>query len=164
MILRPGAITREMLESVVGPVAVEPSVARGLAIDPKDHPRSPGMKYRHYAPQGTMVLLRGSMEKTAAYMWDRIQKEPVRTGWLVSEELEQIIEKNGPIPETVHMECLGSRNDPEEMSHRLFAALRRFDQEGCRTIYGEAFSDTGREMALMNRLRRACAGHIISIE
>ena len=163
MILRPGVITREMIEDVIGPVEVEPSVAKGLAIAKEEHPRSPGMKYRHYAPKGDMVLLRGSDEAKKQYLLDHLPKHGEKTGWLVSEELFKLLEADAAKGDSLHVELLGSRQDPEEMNHRLFAALRRFDDEECDKIYGEAFSNTGTEMALMNRLLRAAAGQILNV-
>ncbi len=164
MILRPGAITREMLEEVVGRVDVEPSVAKGLAISDEEKPRSPGMKYRHYAPKGQMLLLDGTMEQKAAWIRKALEESDEKTGLLISTELKDMIFRSEPVPEAVHLEELGSHQDPEEMAHRLFGALRRFDEYRCTRIYGEAFSDTGVEMALMNRMRRAAAGQILHLQ
>lgn len=157
MILRPGAITKEMIEEVIGPVEIDPAVALGLAIDPNEKPRSPGMKYRHYAPAGELKLIKGSLEETARYIQQRIAENGESVGVMCSRELLEQLK----IPETVHVECLGSREQPEIMAAGLFAALRNFDEVGCRWIYGEALDDTGVGMAIMNRMQRAATGTII---
>ena len=57
-ILRPGFITKEMLEEVVGEVQID----KGLEADAKTPPKAPGMKYRHYAPKAELVIVEGARE------------------------------------------------------------------------------------------------------
>ncbi|MCK9927660.1 threonylcarbamoyl-AMP synthase, partial [Frankia sp. Mgl5] len=54
MILRPGGVTVEQIEAVIGEVAIDPAFLGAI-----DTPRSPGMKYTHYAPEGEMWLIEG---------------------------------------------------------------------------------------------------------
>ena len=162
LLLRPGGITLEMLEAVVGTVEVEPSVAKGLAIAEDEHPKAPGMKYRHYAPKGAMVLLRGTDRAKTAYVAAHLADVAGKTGILGSHEwilaLQQSMDLSG-----FDLEDLGSRRAPEIMSRRLFDALRRFDTSGCTHIFGEALQEDGLYMAMMNRMRRAAAGTIIDV-
>ena len=144
LLLRPGGITLEMLQNVVGKVEVEPSVAKGLAIAPEAHPKAPGMKYRHYAPKGSLVLLKGSDGGKTRYL---------------EEHLSQQMEVS-----KLHIEDLGSREHPEIMGRRLFGALRNFDENGCTDIFGEALQEDGLFMAMMNRMRRAASGKIIEVD
>ncbi len=164
MILRPGAVTQEMIEEVIGPIAIEPSVAKGLAISNDEKPRSPGMKYRHYAPKGNLILLDGTLAAKAAWMQDRLSESDAPAGLLLSNELFCALGfKDGSVPNHVHFENLGSDENPEEMARHLFAALRRFDDMGCQKIYGEVYSNAGVGMALMNRLLRAASGQILHV-
>src|SRR5699024_6138673 len=57
VILRPGAVTKEMLEEVVGEVDIDKTI---LSDDSTEIPKAPGMKYRHYAPKAQMVLIEGN--------------------------------------------------------------------------------------------------------
>ena len=57
-ILRPGFITKEMLEEVVGEVQID----KGLSVDAKVAPKAPGMKYRHYAPKAELIIVEGAKE------------------------------------------------------------------------------------------------------
>lgn len=65
MILRPGYITKEMLDAVLGQVETDPTL---LDSDSKEAPKAPGMRYRHYAPKGELVLVEGSPEAVVSYI------------------------------------------------------------------------------------------------
>ena len=65
MILRPGAITKEMLEEVVGEVTIDAAL---LSEDCKQAPKAPGMKYKHYAPKAEMIIFTGDPEKVRLAM------------------------------------------------------------------------------------------------
>ena len=54
-VLRPGAITMEMLEEVLGEVSVDPAILGPLSADVR--PKAPGMKYKHYAPKADLTLV-----------------------------------------------------------------------------------------------------------
>ena len=70
-ILRPGFITKEMLEEVVGEVQID----KGLEADAKTPPKAPGMKYRHYAPNAPLVLLDGSSDDIQKFILEQAQAE-----------------------------------------------------------------------------------------
>ena len=127
VLLRPGGIPREALERVVGPVSVDPAVsnenlkkhAAEIAV-----PKAPGMKYRHYAPAAPLTILSGD----EAAVLDRLrQLQGEHTGILTVDEHLACFSKG-----TV-LSC-GTRAHPETLAHRLFAALRRFDEEGVEEI------------------------------
>ncbi|MCR5005959.1 MAG: threonylcarbamoyl-AMP synthase [Clostridiales bacterium] len=163
MLLRPGGITLEMLRSVIGEVAVEPSVAKGLAISKEEHPRAPGMKYRHYAPKGSLVLLRGSDASKTRYLKAHLPEVQGKAGVLASSEWIRQMQQVLDVSE-LHIEDLGSRTQPDTMARRLFGALRSFDENGCTDIFGEALQEDGLFMAMMNRMRRAAAGVILPVD
>ena len=147
-ILRPGAVTREQIERVIGPV----EMARGQG-DTIDAPKSPGMKYTHYAPKAPMVIVEGSdafFRQVIAAARDKGQT----VGILVTEENKQSYEAD------VILTC-GTRQDAATIANRLYDALRAFDQAEVDVIYSESFSRVGIGEAIMNRLRKASGDRVI---
>ena len=151
-ILRPGGITKEMLETALGTeVALAGSILRPLR--PEEKALSPGMRYKHYAPRGSVTLVEG--EEAAVIRELRARCGADRAAG----------RKSCVLCFTEHMaqlaDCdphdLGSRENPAEVAHRLFDALRRMDQEGMETIYSEVIPPEGVGLAVMNRLGRAAA-------
>ncbi len=152
-ILRPGYITQEMLERVLGEVAIDVTMMRD---DSGEAPRAPGMKYRHYAPSGSLVIVEGEPGQVADYInaqADLDNKAGEKTGILgTREQLEQY--------HADVIKCIGSREDEAAVARNLFAALREFDEEKVTKIYSESFPTQGLGQAIMNRLLKA-AGHCV---
>ena len=155
-ILRPGFITGEMLSEVLGKVENDVtlfSVAGGQA------PRAPGMKYRHYAPKGNLVIVQGEKENVVAYVNEKLRKAKengVRTGVIAASDTAA--EYEGDVVKTI-----GDRRDEEVIARRLYGILREFDDENVEEMYSESFGDEsgakgGLGQAIMNRLLKA-AGH-----
>ncbi len=150
-ILRPGYIDQKKLESVLGSVQVDRTL-----IDPDSGvaPKAPGMKYRHYAPKGELVILEGERDKVveeinkaAKYNADHGMK----TGVLCTDETESLY----------RAECVksaGPRSDELSIARSLFRILREFDDEQVDRIYSESFGGGTLGQAIMNRLMKA-AGH-----
>ncbi|MCM1026867.1 MAG: L-threonylcarbamoyladenylate synthase [Roseburia sp.] len=150
-ILRPGYVTREMLADVLGEVDADITILRP---DSGQAPKAPGMKYRHYAPRGELVIVEGSPEAVTAYINKTAEQERSRgekTGVIGTSELLDKYRADV-------VKCVGSRKDEESIARRLFAVLREFDEEGVTRIYSESFETSGLGQAIMNRLLRA-AGH-----
>lgn len=150
-ILRPGFVTEKMLAEVLGAVDTDAAIIRP---DSGQIPKAPGMKYRHYAPEGELVLVEGEPEKVAAYINERTaadRAQGCRTGVLATSEMAAVYRADV-------VKCLGSRGDEESIARGLFAALREFDDENVGKIYSESFPDRGLGQAIMNRLLKA-AGH-----
>ncbi len=155
VILRPGGITREMLEKVVGKVESD-SV---LEVKGDVKPRSPGMKYRHYSPKAEMILIKGDTEKVI----DRInalttehQKEGICVGVLTCQENASRYKADIIVP-------AGSVEHPEEVAAGLYDTLRKFDETKVGIIYSETFCEQGIGQAVMNRLKKAASGKIIEV-
>ncbi|MCM1065072.1 MAG: L-threonylcarbamoyladenylate synthase [Eubacterium sp.] len=150
-ILRPGFVTREMLEKVLGEIDMDVTI-----IEPESSlaPKAPGMKYRHYAPRGELTIVEGSPEKVVDYM-NRAAAADKAAGERVG-----IIATSGFLKDyrADVVKCAGSREREEEIARRLFAILREFDDEGVTRIYSESFDSQGLGQAIMNRLLKA-AGH-----
>ena len=155
LLLRPGAVTLEELQEVLGEVEIPPDLSYKDRAAP-----SPGLKYRHYAPRAPMFLVEGSRDQMAEKMKEICRERRERgekVGLLVSRENRDLFE--GEV-----VEVLGPRNHPAEMAARLFYALRRLDSLGVDFILAETFEEKGIGLALMNRLRKAASGRVIKGE
>ncbi|MBN3553822.1 threonylcarbamoyl-AMP synthase [Fictibacillus nanhaiensis] len=149
-ILRPGGITLEELEKVAGSgqVVVDP----GLENE-KQAPKSPGMKYTHYAPDAPFVLVDGSVEFLQRLV-DQEREAGKRIGILTTEERADVYKADCVIP-------AGNRSNPESVAQHLYEALRAFNEAGVDQIFGEVFPKTGVGVAIMNRLEKSAGGNII---
>lgn len=157
MILRPGAVTKEMLEQVVGEVAVDETL---ITENSTKAPKAPGMKYRHYAPNAELIIIEGE-PKDAVKAIRQIAYEQVRLGYKVG-----IIATNESIGEytTGMIKSIGSRENEKTVARNLYRVLREFDEEDVDYIYSEAFSEAGIGTAVMNRLGKAAGHHVIQAE
>ena len=151
-ILRPGGVTREQIAAVCGACEVDPAVMRPLREDEK--PRSPGMKYRHYAPAGALTLYRGARERVAEAIcaaYDAALDAGKRP-------LILALEGNRVLYGERSCESLGS--DAQAMAQTVFSALRDADERRADVIFSESVEAEGIGLAVMNRLGRAAAFHI----
>ena len=155
-ILRPGYITLEMLEKVLGEVNVDKTILDGNS---KQAPKAPGMKYRHYAPKGDLTILDGEQVAVRDEI-NRLTKEQQQKGEKVG-----IIgtEENMPSYEADSVKSVGSRGDEDSIAKTLYRILREFDDEDITVIYSEGFSTVGMGQAIMNRLLKAAGHKIIHI-
>ena len=150
-ILRPGYIDQKKLESVLGSVQVDRTL-----IDPDSGvaPKAPGMKYRHYAPKGELVILEGERDKVVEEINKAAKynaEHGMKTGVLCTDETERLY----------RAECVksaGPRSDELSIARSLFRILREFDDEQVDRIYSESFGGGTLGQAIMNRLMKA-AGH-----
>lgn len=148
IILRPGAVTREQLEQVLG---VKVQTASGNVAD-TETPQAPGMKYKHYAPEAPVYICTGTPEEIAEKIQSRLMgKDAGRIGVMVSHQLRQMLHN---LDESLAVD-LGNRDDLPEITRNIFAALRYFDEQGVSIIYTEEFPDNEIGAALMNRLNKA---------
>ena len=155
-ILRPGYVTEEMLRRVLGEVQTDPTLMQKVE---GGRPKAPGMRYRHYAPKGTLSLVEGAPEEVMAQINTLIAEaagQGKKTGVLCTEE-----SMAGYRADVVR--SLGSREDMRSIALHLYRALREFDTEGVETIYAESFSRDGFGQAVMNRLLKAAGYTIIQV-
>ena len=151
VILRPGAITQEMIEAVLHEDVLDHSES---LID--GAPKSPGMKYKHYAPQARLEIVAGSDEAVVRFLRQAIAQDP-HIGILgPSELLDQL---QGGIRFD-----LGSRTHLEAMAHQLFAALRALDDQQVPHAYFIAVNEAGVGKAIMNRIYKAANHRIITLD
>ena len=157
MLLRPGAITMEMLRETLGEVDMDPAIMGPLSADVK--PKAPGMKYRHYAPKGEMTLVEGEMENVVAFINQQAKlalEEGKTVGIICTEESRGLYE--GGI-----LKVIGSREYEETVARNLFAVLREFDENQVDCIFSESFSKDRLGQAIMNRLCKAAGYHIVNV-
>lgn len=154
-LLRPGAITIEMLRETVGRVEIDPAIQG----PPKEglRPKAPGMKYRHYAPKANLTLVEGAPEAVAERI-NELAAEQIakghRIGIICTEETKN------QYPRGI-LRSVGIRAKEETIAHNLFAVLREFDDLQVDDIYSESFSKEHLGQAIMNRLTKAAGYHII---
>ena len=151
-ILRPGFITKEMLQEVVGEVQID----KGLDADSKTPPKAPGMKYRHYAPKAELMIVEGSSEAVVAKINALVkenEEKGICTGIIGTEETISRYP-------TGIVKCMGTRSDELSISSHLYGILREFDESDAQVIYSESFEEGAMGSAIMNRLLKA-AGHKI---
>lgn len=146
-ILRPGGITKEQLMEAIGEVRLDPALQ-----DSEQAPKSPGMKYKHYAPDAPLYLVDGERAFMQKLVSEK-RKEGKSVGVLTTEENKNYYDAN------VVITC-GSRADLRTVASGLYDALRQLNHENVDIIYGEIFSTEGVGAAVMNRLIKA-AGHRI---
>ncbi|EOG8708358.1 MULTISPECIES: L-threonylcarbamoyladenylate synthase [Bacillus cereus group] len=149
-ILRPGGITKEQLEAVIGTVSLDPALK-----DEKEKPKSPGMKYTHYAPKAPLSIVEGSREFIQRLV-DEKKEEGFKVGVLTTEEYQHVYNAD------VVLSC-GVRSDLASVATKLYDVLRTFDASEVDVIFSESFPNEGIGNAIMNRLTKA-AGHQIITE
>lgn len=153
MILRPGYITKDMLEKVLGEVTTDPTI---LDSSCNDAPKAPGMRYRHYAPKAALTIVEGSADKTVETINGYIREAHAKgqkVGVIATEEtLDSYLGDS--------IKSVGKRRDEEAIARSLYTILREFDDEDVSVIYSESFAECNMGQAIMNRLLKA-AGHQI---
>lgn len=151
VILRPGAVTRDMIASEVGDCLVAGSVMRPLREG--ESAPSPGMKHRHYAPKGKLTIVRGEKKRvidTISRLYDQADNACILCG-------------------ESRIKCYRNRicrilgDTPEEAENHLFTLLREMDDRGIAHIFAEGFAESDDSLAVMNRMARAAAFDIIDV-
>jgi L-threonylcarbamoyladenylate synthase len=148
-ILRPGGITLEKLRKVVDNVLIDP----GLETENEQAPKSPGMKYTHYAPDAPLILVDGSPAYIQRLV-DHEREAGLRVGVLTTEERLSFYRAEAVIPS-------GRRDRPETVARHLYEALRSFNEAGVDKIFCEVFPKTDVGAAIMNRLEKSAGGILI---
>ena len=150
VILRPGKITPEDIEKVAGKVIIDSKVFEKVVEN--EEVESPGMKYRHYAPETKCILINYENELDQVFYLKQTMKEynddVVVIGF--SEHKEKLY-----LPEERFID-LGNRNDLEKIAREMYSALRKADKIKAKVILIEGVSKKGIGIAIMNRLLRTC--------
>ena len=150
-LLRPGAITWEQLRQVLGTVEIDPAVCNPLTKG--QAASSPGMKYKHYAPQARLILLDGGYEQYCDYV--RAHAAPHIAALCYQGE-----EQGLPVEAVTY----GAAHDEWGQARELFDALRKLDQRKFSLVYARCPKQEGVGLAVYNRLIRAAGFEVISLD
>lgn len=151
-ILRPGGVTLEMVKKIL-PEATQ--LAWKKEEQPKEDiekPKSPGLKYKHYAPNAKVVILQGDSDTVAkriAWALENARLRNAKAAAMITVEQKKYFSKEDNIV------CMGKADDGETQAAKLFATLRDFDDCGITEVYATAMKEDGVGYAVMNRLYRA---------
>lgn len=146
-VLRPGGVPLETLQEILGRVSVLDSRKRSRALR-----RSPGTRYRHYAPRAEMLLVEGPRDQIAAELTAAVRGlwgQGLRVGVMATAETAPAV------PSGAVLRVMGRRDDPATIAARLFAQIRELDDAGLDAIVVEGIDERGMGRAVMDRLRRA---------
>ena len=150
-LLRPGYVTKEQMEAVLGEeVLVSPAILEKLRDG--EVARSPGMKYKHYAPKAQVTILRGDFAKYKEFI--KQHTEPGVWALCFDGEGAQL---GVPFIE------YGKNHDGVTQAHHLFTALRDLDKHGAQVVYARCPEQDGVSMAVYNRLIRAAAFRVVEL-
>lgn len=157
-ILRPGYITKEMLEGVIGVVEIDKTII-AKKMDPNLKPKAPGMKYKHYAPKADLTIVEGAeqavVDKINDYAAQKME-DGYQVGVIATDETFARYKASC-------VKTIGSRHDEEQIARGLYAVLRDFDEQQVDVIYSEGFADNKLGQAIMNRLLKAAGYHVVEV-
>lgn len=151
MILRPGSITKEELEEVLGEVLVDPSL---LKKEDNKKAKAPGMKYTHYSPDADVYIVSGN-DKDVINKINQIIRENSKNG------IKSGVMCVGRNKKLYEGEVISLGNTLEEVGSNLFDVLREMDKRNVDIVYSEAFEMTGVGQAIMNRLLKSAGYKVI---
>ena len=155
-ILRPGYINEQMLRDILGEVRMDKGL---LAENSRIHPKAPGMKYRHYAPKGSLLIVEGQTDRVAAKI-EEMARERTAAGYTVG--IIGTDESVGRYSSGI-IKSIGTRSDEESIGRHLYSVLREFDDCGAAYIFSESFDTPKMGQAIMNRLLKAAGHQVIKV-
>ena len=154
IILRPGAITKEMLEEIFPVVKIDKAIVGANVV-----PKAPGMKYKHYAPKVDMILIEGDNKKMSSSIEEILHKyenEGKKVGLLVSDEVANELNHQNTF-------SYGSQENLAQIASEIYEGLRYFDDKDVDIILAQGTTDKGIGLAIMNRLHKASGFNSIFI-
>lgn len=156
VILRPGFITKNDIEEVIG-LVVDPSQTDG---DSDTSPKAPGMMYKHYAPYAKLILVEGSKDIVINTINDFVEDDisnGIHVGIITTGDTKLFNEK-------AFVKQISENDNIEEIGKNLYSVLREFDTfPEIKKIYSVTFEETGFGAAVMNRLTKAAGGEVINV-
>ncbi|WP_031314237.1 L-threonylcarbamoyladenylate synthase [Caldanaerobacter subterraneus] len=158
VILRPGAVTLEMLKEVLGEVKLDPSLL--TRPDENIKPKSPGMKYKHYSPKAEVYIVKGPLDKVVKKI-QQLAKNQLKNGKKVG--IMATVQTSTQYKEG-DIIVVGDRDKPETIAKNLFETLREFDRRGVEVVFAESFNYDDIGLAIMNRLEKAAGYKEIKAE
>ena len=155
-VLRPGIITPEEIQAVLGRVELDPTLLKKPAEGMR--PKAPGMKYKHYSPNADVIVFQGEQaDNLLSYIQQHDNGKKV--GILCGVEKKAAYES----PNVEVILPIGRDEDAKTMCKGLYEGLRKMDEMGIDVIYAEALPVAGEGIAYMNRLLKAAGYCVIEI-
>ncbi len=148
-ILRPGGISFEEIREILPNVIIDDA----LMMQSDCTPRSPGMKYRHYAPIAPLKIVQGNTDNILQYIF---KNSDDKTGIMCFNEYENCFNTGVIYP-------YGGEQNSVEQARKLFDALRYFDDKDVNKIYAFCPNSDGIGLAVMNRLLKAAGFNVIEV-
>ena len=143
-ILRPGYITKEMFEEVIGGVRIDPAITEGVKSGVV--PKAPGMKYKHYAPDADLKIVEGDEAKVVEYINDNVNRlisQGYKVAVMTTEEGKHNYNKGIIV-------SMGHKDDELSAARHLYAVLREFDNQNVDYVFTESFETDNDGRAVMN--------------
>ena len=153
VILRPGYITIEDIKKILPNVTLYSKLNEKNAVE---NPISPGLKYKHYAPNCQMVILKRNKEHIMEYV-KKVSLNYNKIGILC---VDEHLEFYGKMDMDISIISVGSSNNFKQIGKNLFESIRKFDDMECDFIVSECFFDDFSN-GVMNRLLRAASYNVI---
>ena len=153
MILRPGSITKEDLENLIGEVLLDPSLEKK---EDNKKAKAPGMKYTHYSPNAEVYIVSGDKENVVNEINKKIKENTsnnLKTGVMCLEENKYKYDGF----------CISLGKTLDEVGSNLFGTLIEMDNNNIDIIYSEEFPNEGVGRAIMNRLLKSAGYKIINV-
>lgn len=147
-ILRPGYVTKEMLETVVPHVTLDKAILHQLQEG--QIVRSPGMKYQHYSPHANVTLIEGRWPEFAAWVQQHAEAGTYAL----------VFDGEGA---DLSVPYLTYGTGDAEQAHQVFAKLRELDDIGAKRVFVRAPNPNGIGLAVYNRLIRAAGFEVIQV-
>lgn len=151
-ILRPGRITAEQIQKVIGETHIHETATKALEDDEKAE--SPGMKYKHYAPKADLLLIDAGDEAFVNYVQEHADD---KTAVICYDQTVDALQECNTF-------SLGDKNDSVTHAKRLFDILRTVDEQNLTHAYAPLPQSSGVGLAVLNRLLRASGFHVIRPE
>lgn len=158
-ILRPGYITTNMIEDIIGHVNLDKAVTL-TSPDSNVLAKAPGMKYKHYAPKGDLIVFEGKMDRVISKINEKAKQKTVEgysVGIIATDETINYYEQG-------EIKTIGTRKDEGTIANGLFEILREFDNDGVDYIFTESFENNNLGQAIMNRLLKAAGYNIVNVD
>jgi L-threonylcarbamoyladenylate synthase len=159
MLLRPGGVTPEQIEEIIGHIEIDKTILERLSID--NVPKCPGMKYKHYSPKAHVTLVRSeNIDNQVKKIFDLAKNKSDEGRKVGVCATDQTISRY----EGFKVISMGNRDKPETIAANLFSILREFDDMGIEVILSETVDEGGVGLAIMNRMIKAAGYNIIQAD
>lgn len=151
VILRPGGITFEAIKKIIPDVTLDKHILK--SVNSNDKPKSPGMKYKHYAPDADVTVIEGDINKVNLKIIELLKENKSKRCGVIS------ISNYKYDADLI----LNTGNNNKEYAKNLFRVLREFDEHKIDVVFAEFVNDNGYGLAVKNRLYKSAGNKVIYV-